>query len=154
MFNSQLVQQKIAMIFMIAVFFIIFDRFFKSLFLGNYFAGPVHIVGDSISLFFQSNYNIAFSLPVTGLFLNVFIIIILLSLLAHTIYLYKKKKINISVFLFIIIMGATSNLFDRLKYGFVVDYFNVSYFSVFNLADAVILFGVVMSLIFYDREKK
>jgi signal peptidase II len=43
-----------------------------------------------------------------------------------------------------IIAGAASNLADRLRWGYVVDYLDVPWFTVFNLADAMITFGVAL----------
>ena len=43
----------------------------------------------------------------------------------------------------LIIFGAVSNLYDRLKYGFVIDYFDLKYFTIFNIADAMIFFGAL-----------
>jgi len=42
-----------------------------------------------------------------------------------------------------VILGAAGNLFDRLKYGYVVDYLDLKYFTAFNLADVMIVAGVI-----------
>ena len=60
-------------------------------------------------------------------------------------------------FLNLIILGASSNLFDRLYYGYVVDFISVYliYFNlaIFNIADVMILVGV-FCLIYYEYKKK
>jgi signal peptidase II len=43
--------------------------------------------------------------------------------------------------LLFIIFGAISNLVDRLKFGYVIDYIDIKYFTVFNLADIMIVVG-------------
>jgi signal peptidase II len=40
--------------------------------------------------------------------------------------------------------GAAGNLYDRLAYGFVVDFFHVHYWPVFNIADSCITVGALM----------
>lgn len=54
-------------------------------------------------------------------------------------------------------VGAVSNLVDRLRYGFVVDWIDVHHWSVFNLADTWITVGAAMIVIqywMYERKKK
>jgi signal peptidase II len=43
--------------------------------------------------------------------------------------------------------GAVGNLIDRIRFGYVLDFFEVRWFSVFNLADACITVGVVLIII-------
>ena len=45
------------------------------------------------------------------------------------------------------IIGAGSNLVDRIRWGAVVDYLDVTFFAVFNLADVMISVGVGMLLL-------
>jgi len=51
----------------------------------------------------------------------------------------------------LILGGAIGNLYDRIAYGYVVDFIDVYYQSwhwpVFNIADCAISVGVVMMLI-------
>lgn len=58
-----------------------------------------------------------------------------------------KQKLSFW-FLPLIIGGAISNFIDRLFYGWVTDFINIPFFSVFNLADVAITAGVV--LLIYD----
>ena len=55
-----------------------------------------------------------------------------------------------------IIGGALGNLFDRVQYGFVVDFLDFHYknhhFAIFNLADVAIFCGVLLYL-FSSRKK-
>ena len=56
-----------------------------------------------------------------------------------------------------ILGGAIGNLYDRIAYGYVVDFIDVYYNSfhwpVFNIADSAITIGVVMMLIDMCREE-
>lgn len=48
----------------------------------------------------------------------------------------------------LVLGGAVGNLIDRVSMGYVVDFFEVRGFSVFNLADACITVGVVLIIIY------
>ena len=54
---------------------------------------------------------------------------------------YQRAAISVCALTFII-AGACSNLIDRVRWGHVVDYIDVPWFTVFNLADVMITFGV------------
>lgn len=125
-----------------AVFFVILDRLFKMMAIKGLFEQPVQILGNIFTLSFAKNYYIAFSLPVSGLWLNVLIGVIIFSLIYYWLILNKKRQYDLLVLLTFIIFGAISNWVDRLKYGYVIDYFDLQYFTVFNLADAMIVCGI------------
>jgi lipoprotein signal peptidase len=57
--------------------------------------------------------------------------------------LSRRGKFTASVYSAAIILGATSNLADRFQYGYVIDYFDLKYFTVFNLADVLIVGGTI-----------
>ena len=66
-----------------------------------------------------------------------------------TIILWKNNLSSASALL---LGGAVSNLIDRLRFGYVVDYIDISKvipgleFPVFNLADVAIIIGAVLLL--------
>ena len=139
----------------IIVFFIL-DRFFKVLAVGYYYESPLALVGDLFKFSFSQNYNIAFSLPVSGWWLNWLIILIILGLSFYFFYIVKKRDCHKALFLLFIVLGAASNLYDRLVYSCVIDYFDLKYFTVFNLADMMIVGGVagIIFLLIVDRKEK
>jgi signal peptidase II len=100
-----------------------------------------------------TNTNIAFGLPLPQFITMILagIIIILLGFLWWKSLL--KKNIWQLLAVSMIIIGALSNLLDRLIYGYVIDYLNVFIWPVFNLADAMIVIGVVIYLIHEFRKK-
>jgi len=57
--------------------------------------------------------------------------------------------------LVLVLGGAIGNLIDRLHYGYVLDFFEVRGFSIFNLADACVTVGVGLILVhtFFGGEK-
>ncbi len=136
-------KKKMVTLYAIIIFFVILDRFFKFLAINGYFKNAINIFGDFFKLDFTANYNIAFSLPFNGIFLNITIIFIILGLICNLIYVINKKRPLEAIFLISIILGATSNFADRLNYGYVIDYLDLSYFTVFNIADAMIILGII-----------
>jgi len=148
------ISKKMAVFIIIAVFLTALDRFLKFLAINNFFDTPIKIAGNFFNLKFIKNYNIAFSLPVNGIILNIIIILIIIGLLYSLIYLIKKQSFKQSASLIFIIFGAISNLLDRLRFGFVIDYLDLKYFTVFNLADIMIVGGVIVILFEIIKPKK
>jgi len=94
------------------------------------------------------NHYVAFGLKLdlnliyilTGLILGLFIFWLIKS---------YSKKIILEIFgISLMFFGAISNLIDRILYGYVLDYINFPYFSIFNLADVMIVGGAIV-LIYY-----
>jgi len=134
--------KKTAFFYIFAVFLITLDRLFKLLATNNLL--PNFNFFDFFSLSFAKNYYIAFSLPLSGNFLIVFILAAIALLIYYFIRQLKLKNKVIATTLFFIILGAASNLLDRLKFGFVVDYLDLKYFTIFNIADAMISCGMFL----------
>lgn len=143
-----------ATIFLSAIFFVTIDRLLKSLAISGFFLPSIEILGDVLKLSFKANYNIAFSLPLSGWWLNLLVILIIVSLLYYLVYLCRQNKYFLAFPLTFIIFGAISNMFDRLKYGFVIDYFDLKFYSVFNTADIMIVFGTILLIFILLRAEK
>lgn len=127
----------------IAMFFVI-DRLLKKNALALEFNHYKQIIGNTLTFRLAYNQNIAFSLPLSGPWLNILISLIIFCLLLIIIYTkIKKTSDQKRIFLLtFILFGAISNLLDRFLYGAVVDYFDLKYFTIFNLADVMISVGV------------
>ncbi|MEI8360783.1 MAG: signal peptidase II [bacterium] len=134
---------KKAAYLLIAVFLFALDRFFKDWALKGY---EFSLIKNFLSFKFAANPYIAFSLPIKGMVLN----FIIASLIVGLIYYLAKEQSKFMpifvLFFSLIILGAVSNFWDRLIYGYVIDYFDCKYFTVFNLADAMIFVGVITYL--------
>ncbi len=143
----------IAITFLIAIFFSI-DQFLK-LFAWNLKEGQaIKLINNIFSFHFAINPDMAFSIPFRGPLLNGLIVIIIILLLSYIIYLASKKNtLGWELFLWgLILAGALSNISDRLIYGYVVDYLNLKYFTIFNLADIMISVGAAI-LIFKNLKR-
>ena len=106
------------------------------------------------SLHMAKNTGIAWSLPIPYWFLlplNI-VLIVIIPLLACK-YLNIKNNLSLLVVSFII-GGAIGNFYDRLFYGYVIDYISIGSWPVFNLADALLSTGVFLLIVFYGKIKR
>lgn len=134
------------------IIFTVLDRLLKILAFNNQNV-QVNLLDDVLKFSYKNNYYIAFSLPLYGRWLNAAIFLIILLLIFYLLKARQGGKRKVAICLFAIVMGAASNLFDRLKYGFVIDYFDLKYFMVFNLADIIIMIGVICLLFFIKNHQ-
>lgn len=149
MSSDSIYKNKTALTLIVAVFLVSLDRLFKVMAFNGYFSEPIPLIGNFAKLTYEINPNIAFSIPVGGVVLNILIFIILFSLIAHAKFLFKSNGADMGLLISATILGASSNLYDRMQYGFVIDYIGVDYFTVFNLADVIIFFSIATVLYKY-----
>ena len=129
-----------AVVFVLAVFFVAWDRFLKMLAVQYLSDKTVPLINGILSFDFVSNYRIALSLPLSGWWLNVFIFLLIAALLFAWLGQIKKRRFSTAAALTFLIIGAISNLLDRLLYGYVIDYFDWRIFTN-NIADIMIATG-------------
>lgn len=148
-----LANQNIAAASGVAIFFLA-DRFLKATALQMRPDPAWPLLGKMLTFQFTANYNIAFSLPLGGPWLNWLIAAVITTLIIYLIRLWSQPDNRLVVVaLILIIAGALSNLIDRLTYGYVVDYLELRYFTVFNLADIMISLGAITLIIKSLRAK-
>ncbi|MFA5126839.1 MAG: signal peptidase II [Patescibacteria group bacterium] len=117
------------------------DRFTKIYFIKQ----PLESQALGGFLQLQLNKNIAFSWPLPELVLYPLLIIIIVVIFWFWLdSLQKESRLVWSWGLLII--GAVSNLLDRLNFGSVIDFIHIPYFSVLNISDIYISLGVVWLL--------
>lgn len=143
-------------IFIIALITFVIDQIIKSLSLVYLINIP--IIPNILSLTYAKNYGIAFSMLLEKRIIIIVISILLISFLIYVLkkdYILKNKDTWLANIAFGILFGGiVGNLFDRIVRGFVIDYINVSFFSIFNLADIAITFGVILLIIDNIKESK
>lgn len=118
---------------------------------------PAPLLGQSIRLTRVHNVGGAFGifpgggelfLAVSGVVSFVLLVLLLLGRIRGTL-----ARMGVAI----VLAGAVGNLIDRLLYGFVLDFFEIRGFPVFNLADACITIGaalIVLSVLFGgDRDR-
>jgi len=131
--------QSLIIIIFGLIFFII-DRILKYLFF-------YQIIKDSFFLAYAKNAGIAFGINLPKPFLIIFyfiIALIIIALIIRLIKLWTGGKHLAASLIWLVILGAASNIIDRIKFGFVIDYINLYIWPVFNLADMMITGGVLI----------
>ncbi len=127
------------------VFFII-DRTTK--YLASYkLSGKGVYLFEYFKLQLQTNTGIAFGLNLPKIIIISLTIIIILFLFYYFLENIKKNKYSNTFFIGLIIIGALSNLIDRIVYQGVIDFIQISIWPNFNLADTYISLGALFFLI-------
>lgn len=81
----------------------------------------------------------------------IFVVVAIVASIFGLYYLHTKKMHSIGkVGIMLIISGAIGNLIDRVRLGFVVDYFDfrIIWEYVFNVADVFVVVGTAMLCIY------
>lgn len=131
-------------LYKISVIAIIIDQLIK-LFIKTNITKDIVIIPKIFKITNVINTGAAFSILKNNNTLLILITIIILVLLN---YYIKKNNIENDYFeLGIILGGIVGNLFDRLLYNGVIDYIEISNFPVFNLADSLIVLGIILLII-------
>ena len=135
--REKIVAAAIGLIFLLAC-----DRILKYWALYGLYHTKIDIVPGWLTFELFKNTALSFSIPMPP------VVIIPLSatvvaLLAAALMRRARRTWGITeTGLALIITGALSNLYDRLQYGLVIDYINIRFWPVFNLADVMISAGV------------
>ena len=140
----------------IIIFSIILSTFFLDLFTKN-FALSSLITNHSIAINGFLNLTLAFNYGAAFSFLSdaggwqrwffiifSFIVIIIIS------YIMIKERDSQYIAFSFVIGGAIGNLYDRILYGYVIDFIEIHYDSfywpIFNIADIAISIGIILLL--------
>ena len=67
-------------------------------------------------------------------------------------FIFENKLLNVAVGLQL--GGAIGNLIDRLRLGFVIDFIDIGWWPVFNIADSSIIIGITIISIFIIFEPR
>lgn len=130
----------------------ILDRAVKFYFIKN----PAKTFGgDFLSLDLATNKGVAFGIGFNQIILLGLIVVVITILFNFLSQAYVKNDLVGIFALTSVIFGAISNLIDRIRYGFVIDYIDVSWFTVFNLADIMITAGSLILIVdvFFNKKK-
>ena len=136
----------------ISLIVIIIDRILKVLVTNN---SVLNVRNKIIDGFFYitncHNEGAAFSLFSGNVLFLIFITLIVLFLIYRTINKENVNKIGILAY-GLLLGGILGNLYDRIFYGYVIDYLDFVIFkfnfAIFNLADAAIVIGAILLIVF------
>lgn len=120
--------------------------------------GSIPIIENVFHLTYVENRGAAF-----GMLQNNQMIFVVVALVAsvYGLYYLHTKKVNLvgKAGVLLIIAGAIGNAIDRVRLGFVVDYFDfrIIWEYVFNIADIFVVVGTILLcvyIIFYEDKKE
>lgn len=129
------------------------DYLIKSFILNNFTNYTKIKIFKILNIIFIKNYGLIFGLYENEkiwnyIFFNIvnIIFLIILILLIYYFYINKTLKKNFEIFMFI--SGFIGNTIDRIKYGYIIDFFDLHYkslhFPTFNISDINIVFGYII----------
>jgi signal peptidase II len=142
--------------FIITILFLLFliDRISKYFAINKLSTHGVYFFKKIFYFNLQTNTGIAFSIPLPKIMIIILTIIIIYALIFY-VYNYKNKLSLFKIFLIsLVIIGAISNLLDRLLYGHVIDFINISIWPTFNLSDSYIFIAIFILTIMNLENKK
>lgn len=114
--------------------------------------GSIKIIGDFLRFTYAENKGAAFSILQNQRVLFIIVTIIMLAVLAY-IYFKTKNITNLSrLSIAMIAGGAIGNFIDRFRLGYVVDFIDVRFgslydFPIFNIADSFVVCGTALLII-------
>ena len=131
----------------ILVSLIFFDLLTKYLIQDNLYLNQSIEINEYFDLVYVQNFGVSF-----GLFSGYIShwILIFIALIVVILIIYSNKQLEKLAYFFVII-GALSNIIDRLINSYVVDFillhYKNFYWPAFNLADIYITIGIIMLII-------
>lgn len=134
--------------FSMAAFFLALDQITKLIVIKTMLVGQsIPVLSDVFHITYVQNYGAAF-----GLFQKKWYLFITVAAISISVIIYYSKflapnNLWVQLALALLLAGALGNLIDRLKYKFVIDFLDLRFWPVFNIADIVIDVGVGMLIV-------
>lgn len=149
---------KTLKIMLIIVSIFLLDRFTKVLVINNLSLGEsISIINDFLNITYVNNHGAAFGIMDGKV---IFIVIVSILIFAYLIYEIRKESHSklITISISFVIGGLLGNLFDRVVYGHVIDFFDFNLFgydfAIFNVGDAFIVIGTILLAIGFLLEER
>lgn len=131
-----------------ASFFFVLDRITKLMILNNTHELPVKVVEDFFTITYVKNPGVAFGWFPDWRLPPIIMAVTMIVIIAYYSLKLPEEERMTRWALALLVGGAIGNLYDRVIYGFVVDFFLFHFgsldFPVFNVADIAIDVGVFM----------
>jgi len=145
---------KIIYLVISLIFFAVFDLYFSELIVNTYrFNFPENPV---VELSYVLNSGAAFNIfSDSKIFLILFAITAFLIIFVYAIRNIDKFSTIAGMWAAVMLAGIGCNLYERIAYGYVRDFFNLKFidFPVFNISDIFINIGVLAIIIIIIKNK-
>ena len=134
-----------SLIFAISASIFILDYFLKLYLKNNFAFHSLPLIENILHITVVFNKGAAFGILQKHTYLLILIGIFFIGVLLLALLKDKKRTLSDNIIFGLIIGGASSNLFDRIVYGYVIDYIQVPIWKifgktwpVFNISDSCI----------------
>ena len=149
--KKELMLKKYTTIFLIIFSFLILDIITKKYAMDNLILSYPIPINDFINFSLAFNYGAAFSLlSDAGGWQRWFFIIFSIIVILIIAYIILRDKNSGYIAFSLILSGAIGNLYDRITFGYVIDFIELHYknfyWPIFNVADIAITIGVILLL--------
>ncbi len=145
---------KIALIALSSLILLVLESIIKYSMVNKIPPRGFYLFKPVLQIIYTPNYNIAFSLPLPSVIVIVIVIVALIFLSYLWWQNYYLNKYLLLGATSLVIVGAFSNLMDRFLMGYVVDYINISIWPIFNLADCMIVIGLLAYILSEFKVKR
>lgn len=139
------IQNRKWLVFLAGLIFFMVDRLIKYFFVSGLISSPPPFFN------YWPNHNLAFSLPLlpgARLFFYFFLSLVILIIAGLFLRAWRQSETFTAGAFWLLLLGAVSNALDRFRYNAVVDFIDLRFWPVFNLADVMIVLG--LGLLCYD----
>ena len=152
--NLKLFWTKIILFISLIGLGIVLDRILKFIAANKLPDMELFVLPKYFAFILHENLGMAFGirLPIELIIILGLIILVILGILA--IYSIKHRNLNWFYPLTLILAGGASNLYDRIFYGYTIDYFYLRPYSFFNIADILIITGCIIIFIHSIKSKQ
>jgi len=118
----------------------------------NYLTKPIEIINGIVGFTLVKNTGSLFGLLKDS---NLYLIWLSIIALGFMIYYYNsfENRTFTKLLVIFIAAGILGNLIDRIVFGAVIDFIDLKFWPVFNIADSLITIGVIGLLIYYLSKK-
>lgn len=122
------------------------------------FGRSVPVIGDVFHITYYGNTGMAFGMLADNKVLLIGLCTVILAVLIYVIYRLKPQGLLATLSFGMVIGGAIGNVFDRILYGFVIDFldFRLINYPIFNVADCFVVVGTVLLavyILFFAKEE-
>ena len=149
---------KTLKILLIIVSIFLLDRITKVLVINKLTLGKsLSVIDGFFNITYVNNHGAAFGIMDGKV---IFIVVVSVLIFAYLIYEIRKDSHSklITTSISFVIGGLLGNLFDRVVYGHVIDFFDFNFFgydfAIFNVGDAFIVIGTVLLAIGFLLEER
>lgn len=111
--------------------------------------GAVSVVDNLIDLVYYENKGMSFGMMEGARWIFVIFTAVAMVVMVYLLFRNKNEKRLYYLSIGLIIGGGIGNMIDRILYGYVVDYFRLSFFPpICNFADYCIVIGAVLFAVY------